>query len=119
MTGSPGPPPTEFPNAVEGAKERKKIAAEERRAIQDKMELTMKEWEETPGMMFEWRSRMSKLICLMLEEMIMREVGGSRTKENVRMRAIIQFQNISAQMEEHRMETPVVCPHCTKEFNLA
>jgi len=85
----------------------------------DQMEEIMKEWEATPGMMFEWRSRMSKMILLMLEEMIMREVGGSRTKENVRMRAIIQFQNISAQMEEHRMETPVVCPHCTKEFNLA
>ena len=101
-----------------GDKARKRIAAEERKDIQDRMEARMKEWEDTPGLMFAWRSRMTRLIMLYLEEMITREVGNSRTKENVRMRAIIQFQAIAAQMEEFRMDEPVVCPHCTKEFQL-
>ena len=78
----------------------------------------LQEWRESPDKMFAWRSEMFRTIMLILQELITRDVDGSRTKENARVRAIAQFQQVAAAMEEYRMDTPVVCPHCTKEFNL-
>jgi len=84
----------------------------------DKVTRVLDEWEKQPGKMFEWRSRMFQTVLVILEDLITRDPGGSRTKENARIRAITQFQNIAAAMEEMRMNTPIVCPHCTKEFML-
>lgn len=118
MTGSPGPPgepTTPLPKIVDNSRRATSADEELERA---RKEQTMKDWEESPNKMFGWRSRMTRLIMLYLEEMICRDVGSSRTKENVRIRAIVEFQKVAAQMEEHRMDEPVVCPHCTKEFQL-
>ena len=86
--------------------------------VQSAIDQQLQAWKESPDKMFAWRSEMFRTILLILQEIITRDVGASRTKENARVRAIGQFQNIAAAMEEYRMDTPVVCPHCTKEFNL-
>ena len=85
---------------------------------QSAIDAKLEEWKQNPDKMFAWRSTMFRTIMIILEEIITRDPGGSRTKENARVRAIGQFQQVAAAMEEYRMDTPVVCPHCTKEFNL-
>lgn len=100
---------------------RKKVTREKPVPVDlgERVTQVLKEWEAEPGKLFEWRSKMFRTILIILEDLITRPVDGNRTKENARVRAIREFQSIAAAMEEYRMDTPVVCPHCTKEFNLA
>ncbi|MAH48238.1 hypothetical protein CMI37_20610 [Candidatus Pacearchaeota archaeon] len=86
--------------------------------VQSAIDQTLDEWKDNPDKMFAHRSRMFRTIMLILEEIITADVSGSRVNANARVRAIAQWQQVASAMEEFRMDTPVVCPHCTKEFNL-
>lgn len=78
----------------------------------------LKQWEDDPQKIFEWRQDVLQRLVLLLEDMAFHPTGSPGRKETVQMKAIQQLQSLSAAFDTLRTKIPVVCPECMHKFKL-
>jgi hypothetical protein len=77
---------------------------------------TLEAWDADPHRILNWRSRIYKLMLLVLEQKAMGDLRAGRSAEAVQLRAIELLNKMLPALDEISEIVPVSCPKCATKF---